>query len=162
MGLPQPSFRMASVGPRLTNKKCEIDFTPAHVSQPVCPCSVSSCLWTQCCCHPLCHRQTGRSSTPTQPQGPALCRAWKPSASGQDGLSKLRSIDVACLTHLLSQPLAPPGPIYSSGTDCRGSGGGLEAGTALGELFEISPHPIRSTAPNAGLENKSEKGPQQK
>ena len=44
-------------------------------------------------------------------------------ASGQDGLSKLEASDVACLTHLLSQPLAPPGPIYSSGTDCRGAGG---------------------------------------
>ena len=72
---PQPSFRMASVGPRLTNKVWNWLHPPPHPPSQCAPQRLLLPPRTQCCRHPLCHWQTGRSSTPTQPQGPALCRA---------------------------------------------------------------------------------------
>ena len=103
--------------------------SPTTPPQPVCP-AASPPATTDTVLPPSPLSLTDRQviNAHAAPGPSALQSPGSHLASGQDGLSKLEASDVACLTHLLSQPLAPPGPIYSSGTDCRGTGGGWKRG----------------------------------
>ena len=122
----------------------------------MCPCSVSSC-----------HRGhsaaaipsvTGRQAGHQRPHSPRAQRSaepWKPFGLRPGWAFKARSIRCGMSDAPLKSAAGPSWLYLLLWHWLLRHGWGLEAGIALGELFEISPHPTWATAPNARLEDRA-------